>query len=197
MSWSGPSPTGSVDQKLCPSLTYLRVVPVPEDSSDAGADDALSLYIEASCLLRNSLPEIIFSTVFTHSFKNAFVTRLNSLIAPLSESFPPSFFSSERLEGALAYEVPRSIIGLREPRFDLFRGRKLVQGLPSTRHATTTYGRTVELKLFGAAAAGHGFGLAVRLNVQRSRSDTSYGHHGEAPSYGRVHGDGWCLGILG
>ena len=27
----------------------------------------------------------------------------------------------------------------------------------------------VELKLFGAAAAGHGFGSAVRLNVQRSR----------------------------
>ena len=52
-------------------------------------------------------------------------------------------------------------------------------------------------QVFGAAAAGHGFGLAVKLNVQRSRSDTSYGHHGEAPSYGRAHGDGWCLGILG
>ena len=78
MSWSGPSPTGSVDQKLCPSLTYLRVVLAPEDSSDAGADDAPSLYIEASCLLRNSLPEIIFSTVLTHSFRKAFVTFLKS-----------------------------------------------------------------------------------------------------------------------
>ena len=95
MAWSGPSPTGSVDQKLCPSLTYLRVVPEPEDSSDAGAGATLSVYIEASCLLRNSLPEIIFSTVFTHSFRNAFVTFLNSRMVEPSESFPPSVFNTE------------------------------------------------------------------------------------------------------
>ena len=55
----------------------------------------------------------------------------------------------------------------------------------------------LNLSCSGQQQAGHGFGLSVRINVQRSRSDTSYGHHGEAPSYGRVHGDGWCLGILG